>query len=504
VASTTKPRRRTLLDALDDPTLFGPLFPSPDWDAWRVFCQALTGAPILGAALDLFRACTGRTTPPTAAASEAWVVCGRRSGKSTMAAAIATYQAALAPTHTLRRGEWGTVLVCAVDKEQAKVVFHHIQGLFEVPALRGLVVNETAEAIELQHRVRILVRSSNFRRVRGVTLLAAILDEVAFLHDEASALPDVELYRALKPALATTKGLLIGISSPWAQRGLLWAKYRKHYAQDGSTLVWQAPTGTMNPTLDTTVITDALEDDPEGAASEYQAEFRRDLESYVSLQVLDACTTPGVVERTRLLGLPYVAFLDPSAGKRDAFALAICHGETHGDTTVAVVDCVREVLPPFDPYAVAGELAGTLRAYGLREAQSDRFAGAWVTDAFLRHGIVVSQDAVPKSELYVACLPFLMAGRVELLDMPKLRTQLAGLERRRRAGGRDVVDHVPGARDDLANAVVGAVLRAINVGVGWWTQPMADGERMGANAERRRERVANLEHEFFLMRRDWD
>ena len=240
-------RPPSLLDALNDSSLFAPLFLSPDWDAWRTFCRALTGAPMSAADLDLYRTRTGRQHAPMGPASEAWVVAGRRSGKSRIASAVATYLAALAPTDTLAAGEWGTVLVCAVDKQQARVVFDYIRALFDVPALRPLVSGETTEAIELRHRVRLEVRASNFRAVRDVTLLAAVLDEVAFLREEGSALPDVELYRALKPALATTGGLILGISSPWAQRGLLWQKYRRHFGQDGDVLVWQADSRTRYP-----------------------------------------------------------------------------------------------------------------------------------------------------------------------------------------------------------------------------------------------------------------
>jgi hypothetical protein len=47
---------------------------------------------------------------------------------------------------------------------------------------------------------------------------------------------------------------------------------------------------------------------------------------------------------------------------------------------------------------------------------------------------------------------------VELLDVPALVNQLVGLERRTARGtGRDSVDHAPGGRDDLANALAGVV-----------------------------------------------
>jgi hypothetical protein len=59
-------------------------------------------------------------------------------------------------------------------------------------------------------------------------------------------------------------------------------------------------------------------------------------------------------------------------------------------------------------------------------------------------------------------LPLLNAGggHVELLDLPKLRAQLCGLERKTARGGRDSVDHAPRQHDDVSNAVCGAILLA--------------------------------------------
>jgi hypothetical protein len=60
--------------------------------------------------------------------------------------------------------------------------------------------------------------------------------------------------------------------------------------------------------------------------------------------------------------------------------------------------------------------------------------------------------------LYRELLPLVMSGRVELLDVPRLRTQLLGLERRTARGGRDAIDHGPGGHDDVANAVAGVLV----------------------------------------------
>jgi hypothetical protein len=49
------------------------------------------------------------------------------------------------------------------------------------------------------------------------------------------------------------------------------------------------------------------------------------------------------------------------------------------------------------------------------------------------------------------------AGHVELLDDRRLVAQLVSLERRTARGGRDSIDHSPGSKDNLANAVAGAL-----------------------------------------------
>src|SRR5262249_10752365 len=157
----------TLLDALADPSLFGAHFPGDSWSAWTAFVAALFGLPMTPAQRQRFAAYTRRQTPPTKPATEAWVVAGRRSGKSRVAALVATYLAALAKVDHLAPGEYGTVLLCAVDKQQARVLFDYVKALFDVPALRALVVGESAESIELAHGVRVEVRSSNYRRGGG-------------------------------------------------------------------------------------------------------------------------------------------------------------------------------------------------------------------------------------------------------------------------------------------------------------------------------------------------
>jgi hypothetical protein len=71
--------------------------------------------------------------------------------------------------------------------------------------------------------------------------------------------------------------------------------------------------------------------------------------------------------------------------------------------------------------------------------------------------VTYEQAAKPKSDLYRDLLPAINSRRVDLLDDARLVTQLVSLERRTARGGRDSIDHAPGAHDDLANATAGVV-----------------------------------------------
>ena len=151
-------------------------------------------------------------------------------------------------------------------------------------------------------------------------------------------------------------------------------------------------------------------------------------------------------------GVQYHAFVDPSGGRSDSMTLAVGHGEGR---EYGVIDVIREVRPPFDPASAVAELVGTLLAYNIREVSGDKYGGEWPPAEFRRHGVWYRSAEKAKSDIYRELLPAVNARRVELLDVPKLVAQLVGLERRVGRGGRDSIDHAPGAHDDVANAVAG-------------------------------------------------
>lgn len=452
----------SILDVKRDAQLFGALFDGPSWTAWNAADAAVFGLPPSSAEeADIIRRCTGRTALPSQPAREAWFICGRRSGKSRIAAVLAVYLACFRDyRHVLARGERGTLMVIASDRRQARVTMRFIVGLLQAtPMLAKLIVRRTQDVVDLRNQVSIEIHTASFRATRGYTVVGCVLDEIAFWPNDDSANPDSEIINALRPAMATVPdALLVAISSPYARRGELWRAYREHYGRDEDpVLVWRADTRTMNPTVPQGVIDRAYADDEAVASAEYGAEFRRDIEALFARDVVDAAVVPGRRELPAVPGVAYVAFVDPSGGSADSMTLAIAHHEQGR----AVLDVIRERRPPFSPDAVVQDFAALLKGYGLATVTGDRYGGEWPRERFAAHGITYQVADAAKSDLYLALLPLLNSGQLDLLDEPRLVSQLSALERRTTRGrGRDAVDHPPNSHDDVANAVAGVLVLA--------------------------------------------
>ena len=81
------------------------------------------------------------------------------------------------------------------------------------------------------------------------------------------------------------------------------------------------------------------------------------------------------------------------------------------------------------------EFTGLLKTYRIRRIVGDRYAGEWPIEAFRKAGITYETSERTKSQIYTEALPLLNAGRVELLDHPRLVAQLCASK-----GGPHAVD----------------------------------------------------------------
>jgi len=443
----------TIRDLMTDPALFGDQFGGDSFAAWRALLAAFYGLELSDDERETVTALTGRAEVPSDAFAELWLAIGRRGGKSQVAALIAVYEALFKDHRAkLSPGEVATVMCIAADRKQARSVMRYVSGLVASNAmLARSKISETTEAIEFDNRAVIEVHTASFRSVRGYTLGAVIADEIAFWFSEG-ANPDKDIITALRPALATLGGKLVALSSPYAKRGILWDTHKRHFAGDSTrVLVAQAPSLTMNPTLNPEIVADAMREDPEAARAEYLAEFRGDISTFLDIEVVEQAT------RSKPLTLPpqdretYFAFVDPNGGGADEFTMAIAHRED----ALTVIDGVWGRHG--SPAAIAEEFASILKTYRVSRVKGDRYAGRWPRDEFAKHNVTYEASDRDRSQLYLELMARLNSGAVILPPCQRMQRQLANLERRAHRSGRDTIDHPPGAHDDRANAVAGAV-----------------------------------------------
>ena len=458
----------SILQAIREPDLWAGWFKNKStWKPWEAFLSALFGLPLDDEALALFEQCTGRKVVSESGHTEAWLICGRRAGKSFVLALVGCYLSIFPDwSPYLAPGERGIIKIIATDRRQARVIHRYCRAfLTKVPAINDeFVISDTDDEIVLANNITIEIQTASFRSVRGFTLIAALCDEIAFWRsDEGAANPDSEIINALKPAMATVPGaFFLAASSPYAKRGELYNNYRMYWGDnDASVLVWKAPTRVMNPTVSENFIKKALEEDPAKNSAEYLAEFRSDIETFVSREVVEAAVVPGRYEIAYERGARgYTAFVDPSGAAVDSMTLAIGHKDREGHV---IIDCIRERRPPFSPEAVVQEFADVIKSYHIKRVYGDRWGGEWPREAFKKHDINYIVSDKPKTALYTEFLPIINSGKVELLDTQRLIQQLCTLERRTGRGtGRDSVDHPPGGHDDVANATAGCAVMAVS------------------------------------------
>jgi hypothetical protein len=453
----------TIIEAING--IFKPCFRDlTTWHTWIVVLKLLFGLRLTKKELKLYRRLTGRSKLPEGrfeGFKELFVIAGRRAGKSFIMAITAVFLALFFDYQQyLTFGEQAVIMIVASDRQQARVIFNYIIGILHSnEILRACIVSQTKERISLNSGIDIEIVTASFRTIRGRTIVAAICDEIAFwMVDGAN--PDHEIINAIRPSMVTIPtSKLICVSSPYSRKGVLWDAHKDYFGKDDEreVLVVQGATRTFNPTVSEAFIQKELQKDEAAAKAEWLAEFRGDIEGFVTREMVEQVVVSGRFELPPVSGLSYSAFVDPAGGSgKDSMALAVSHVELRSG--LKVLDCVREVRPPFSPDQVVRQFVQTLKRYRVNVVVGDRYAGEWPRERFLSSGVKYRVADKTKSQLYGELLPLLTSQECELLDNPRLVNQLVSLERRTGRSGKDTIDHPPRSHDDLANVCAGALV----------------------------------------------
>jgi hypothetical protein len=477
--------------------VLGSAFAGETWATWKAVLKAAHALELTDEERAVVAELTKRQVLPAAPVRELWLLLGRRSGKSIIAALLAVW-ATCCRSYTLAPGEVGVFVVVAADRKQARVVKRYISGLLRAhPALEALVERETAEAIWLTSGLCIEIHTCSWKTLRGYTCIGSAIDEVAFWDSEGSN-PDHEVLVALRAAMASVpSAMLIALTSVYARRGEVWRMYSKHFGRDESkdVLVLNGATRTMNPTIDEATIAAAYADDPAAAAAEYGAIFRQDVESLLSLELVSEAVVPGRDVVPPMGDRKYGWFFDGASGSSaggDAAAHAIAHRDRDGRIVIDLAECV---WPRFDPATVVRRFAERARPYYVREITGDAWAGEWPRAAFEGLGIRYRVAEKPKGELYRELLPLFSSRRIVLPDDPVLVKQLLGLERRTARSGREMIDHgaFRGRRTRCGSGTRGRWWRRFCRRIGMGSRAAATGDgRISTGLRRGSARISRL------------
>jgi hypothetical protein len=111
-----------------------------------------------------------------------------------------------------------TVLLLSPSQRQSGELFRKVMGQFSALGCPVSAVSETATQLMLANGSRIISLPGTEATIRGFSGVQLLVI------DEASRVPDA-LYYSVRPMLATSRGRLIALSTPFGQRGFYFQEW---------------------------------------------------------------------------------------------------------------------------------------------------------------------------------------------------------------------------------------------------------------------------------------
>lgn len=441
-----------------DPQLIGEPISKP----WAIFYKAVEGLPLDADEQETFFLCTGRSDDYSPHVyTEATAICGRRSEKTSTAVKFALWKSLFGGFESrVRPGELLRVPIVCQDLRIAKDVLRTVRTfLRNSPVLINEIDEDLATEIRLRNGLSFTSYPCTVSAPRGLSCPIAICDELAFWQIETGANPDVEILRALRPAMILfgQERRLLKISTPWMRAGVLFDEYSQRSERD--LLVWQASTERMSPRVSRAELEKERAADPAYFAREYEAVFTDDTEAFLPSGDIDLAVRSGAREIpfVGILKGNYSAAIDASGlSGKDRFTFSIGHRAVRGKAGEGIS---FDVLRGWQRQAVGivcDEIAALLKAYELRSVIADQFGFSFLRELLSQRGIEVVQlpfTARSKPEIFLDLKLALSQGRISLLDHAESLRELRMLESKRTSGGNYSISAPRGQHDDYATVI---------------------------------------------------
>ena len=279
---------------------------------------------------------------------------GRRSGKSLMSSAIASYEnyrliklENALKHYGIAEGAMITVMNVAPTEEQAGAVFRQILGNAKTsPMLKDRIINDTTKRMTLatdvdfarfkgkgkiRASIQCLSGGCAANSLRGHAAIVVILDEYAFFLDNGGKMSAEEIYKALTPSTAQfPDGRIVIISSPYAKFGYFYERWYQSFEETETTLMFNFYTALVNPTrVESSFLKASLKRDKTGFMAEFGAEFQDNISAWIEDQkeFFGHLIDEKLYQKERgVKGVRYYVGID-IAHKNDGCAIAIVHKE---------------------------------------------------------------------------------------------------------------------------------------------------------------------------------
>lgn len=150
--------------------------------------------------------------------------CSRQAGKSTVVSALVLHQALFHPR--------SLILLLSPSQRQSGEIYRKVLDGYRAVNRWMPAKQKTEFRLELANGSRILClpgREETIRSFGGVSLI--VLDEAARIRDD--------LYRSIRPMLATSRGRLVALSTPFGQRGWFYDEWRTGSAFRKICIPWK-------------------------------------------------------------------------------------------------------------------------------------------------------------------------------------------------------------------------------------------------------------------------
>lgn len=310
------------------------------------------------------------------------LVCGRKSGKSTMSTTLLLFEVYKMLTlidnpqehFGLMPKERIYCMLVGPSKEQVQnVSFDYVKSLAKSsPYLHNFIINETNEELVFDKNIVVRVQTSSSRGGRGYSAMTIIYDEIAHFIDNRGNLSGAEMYYALQPNLKplAPDSRSVLITSPAGKSGIAWEQFRSgnaiHVIQEAPEhgeeqwrAVYQFPTWEMNPKLPFNCLEDGklcdkkdtkecrlcpsnelyldFKSNPEKFSMEYGAEFCDTVDAALNAEKILAIAKGRFVDMVTVDKVTQrVVSIDPALSG-NSYALAMGHKEEN----LVVIDFVK-------------------------------------------------------------------------------------------------------------------------------------------------------------------